>query len=178
MRALSIICTLLLCGLASAAPAQPAPERAQQAGPETGTFAILSLTPETAIKAVQAALKSCRAAGYQVSVAVVDRGGVVQALMRDRLAGPHTPDTAIRKAYTANSFRNNSADMAEATQADKPSSGLRQIPGTIMVGGGLKIEAGGAVIGGIGVSGTPAGNLDDQCAKAGLDAIAQDLPAR
>ena len=56
------------------------------------------LTPETALKAAQAALKKCRDSGYQATVAVVDRMGVVQVLLRDRFAGPHTPDMASAKA--------------------------------------------------------------------------------
>jgi hypothetical protein len=62
------------------------------------TFTTKSLTPENALKAAQAALKKCRDDGYQVAVAVVDRSGVVQVVLRDRFAGPHTPDTAAGKA--------------------------------------------------------------------------------
>ena len=67
------------------------------------------LTPDTALKAAQAALKKCRDSGYQTAVAVVDRMGVLQVLIRDRFAGPHTPDMAKDKAYTAVSFRTNGA---------------------------------------------------------------------
>ena len=63
------------------------------------------LTPETALKAAQAALRSCRERGFQATVAVVDRMGVLQVLLRDRFAGPHTTDMATAKAYTAVSFR-------------------------------------------------------------------------
>jgi uncharacterized protein GlcG (DUF336 family) len=65
------------------------------------TFTVRVLTPETALKAAQAALKKCRDGGYQATVAVVDRMGVLQVLLRDRFAGPHTPDMARAKAYTA-----------------------------------------------------------------------------
>ena len=58
------------------------------------TFNLRVLTPETALKAAQAALKKCRDSGYQATVAVVDRMGVVQVLLRDRFAGPHTTDMA------------------------------------------------------------------------------------
>ena len=48
------------------------------------TFSVKILTPETALKAAQAALQRCRTSGFQVSVAVSDRMGVVQVLLRDR----------------------------------------------------------------------------------------------
>lgn len=60
---------------------------------------------ELATELAEAALESCRDADFQVAVAVVDRFGILQVLLRDRLAGPHTPDTARRKAWTAVSFR-------------------------------------------------------------------------
>jgi uncharacterized protein GlcG (DUF336 family) len=63
-----------------------------------GTFNVRILTPETALKAAQAALRKCRDSGFQATVAVVDRMGVTQVLLRDRFAGPHTPDLARAKA--------------------------------------------------------------------------------
>jgi uncharacterized protein GlcG (DUF336 family) len=139
------------------------------------TFTVRVLTPETALKAAQAALKKCRDSGYQAAVAVVDRMGVVQVLLRDRFAGPHTPDTASAKAYTAVSFRTNTTELAEATQPGRPQSGIRHRPGVAAVGGGLMIEAGGSLLGGIGVSGAPGGREDDLCAAAGVEAIREDI---
>ncbi|MDP2004293.1 MAG: heme-binding protein [Rubrivivax sp.] len=139
------------------------------------THAVRVLTPEAATKATQAALASCRQQGYQVAVAVVDRFGIAQALVRDRFAGPHTPDTATNKAWTAVSFRSATSDLAKATQAGQPSSGIRQIPRFTGVGGGLLIEAGGSIIGAIGVSGAPTGDADDSCAKAGIAAIRDEI---
>lgn len=55
-----------------------------------------SLNFEAANKAALGALNACRKSGYSVAVAVVDRGGNVQSLMRDNYAGPHTPETATR----------------------------------------------------------------------------------
>lgn len=139
------------------------------------THSVRVLTPEAATKATQVALESCRKAGYQVAVAVVDRFGVAQAMVRDRYAGPHTPETATNKAWTAVSFRSNTGDLAKATQAGLPSSGIRQIPRFIGVGGGMLIEAGGSIVGAIGVSGAPNGDADDACAKAGIAAIRDEL---
>jgi uncharacterized protein GlcG (DUF336 family) len=133
------------------------------------------LTPETALKAAQAALKKCRDSGYQATIAVVDRMGVTQVLLRDRFAGPHTVDMAASKAWTAVSFRVSTAELAEATQPGRPQSGVRNRPGVAAVAGGLMIEAGGSLLGAIGVSGAPGGREDEVCAAAGIAAIREDI---
>jgi uncharacterized protein GlcG (DUF336 family) len=143
---------------------------------EDGRFTSQSLTPETALMAASAALEKCRNEGFQVAVAVVDRMGILQALIRDRYAGAHTPETARGKAWTAASFRANTTDMVDATKAGQPQSGIRQVPGVVMVGGGMIIEAAGSLVAAIGVSGAPGGEMDDLCAVAGIEAI-EDLIA-
>ena len=142
------------------------------------TYGVCMLTPETALKAAQAALAHCRAAGYQAAVAVVDRMGVAQVMLRDRFAGPHTPRMAVDKAWTAVSFRTNTTQLVEVTQPGMPQSGLRNRPRVAIIGGGLMVEAGGSILGAIGVSGAPGGKEDDACAAAGLAAIRDDLELR
>ncbi len=142
---------------------------------EHALFTTQSLTPETALKAATAALEKCRADGFQVAIAVVDRMGNMQVMIRDRFAGAHTPDTARRKAWTATSFRTNTTDLLEITGPGKAQSGVRQITGALMLGGGVLIEAGGSLVGAIGVSGAPGGELDDICAEAGIAAIEDDI---
>ena len=144
------------------------------AAPEA-TYAVKLLTPEAALTAAQAAMAHCRKAGHQVTVAVVDRSGLVQVLLRDRFAGAHTIDIAPQKAWTAASFRMSSAALAAETQAGKPMSGIRATPRVMAIGGGQVIEAGGAVLGAIGVSGAPGGEADDACALAGIKAIADAI---
>ncbi len=130
-----------------------------------------TLTTDAALRAAQAALAQCQKQGYTVAVAVVDRGGQPLAMLRDNLAGPHTSLTAINKAYTAVSFRTDTSELAATTQAGKPSSGIRQLPQVVAVGGGLMVRAKGSLVGGIAVSGAPNGDADDACAKAGIAAI-------
>lgn len=142
---------------------------------ESATFALRALTPETALKAAQAALAKCRADGFQVAVAVVDRSGLLHVVLRDRYAGAHTPDTATDKAWTAVSFRTNTFDLMKMTQPGQPSAGIRNLPRVVAVGGGVKIEAAGSIIAGIGVSGAPGGDSDEVCANAGVKAIADTL---
>ena len=162
MKTLKIVVAGIALATAGAASAQDA------------TFNVRLLTPDTALKAAQAALARCRTDGFQVAVAVVDRMGVGQVLLRDRFAGPHTPDMATAKAWTAVSFRTNTTDLA-ANTASGPSSGVRHRPGVAAVGGGLMIEAGGSLLGAIGVSGGPGGKEDDVCAAAGIAAIKDSL---
>jgi uncharacterized protein GlcG (DUF336 family) len=139
------------------------------------TFTVKQLTPETALKAAQAALSTCRGNGHQVAVAVVDRGGVTQVMLRDRFAGPHTVETASNKAWSAVSFRTNTTELEKATRPGTSMAGIRNLPRATAIGGGLMIEAGGSLMGAIGVSGAPGGDADDACAQAGVKAIAEDL---
>lgn len=139
------------------------------------TFTVKQLTPESALKAAQAALAACRADGYQVTVVVSDRAGLTQALLRDRFAGAHTLEVASNKAWSAVSFRTNTGDLERATRPDTTMAGLRHVPRATVVAGGVMIEAGGSLLGGIGVSGAPGGDADEKCARAGIKAIADDL---
>ena len=134
-----------------------------------------TMKPALALELAQATLKACRAAGFQVAVAVVDRSGVVQVILRDRLAGAHTPDTARRKAWTAASFRTDTETMMEETRAGKVQSGARFIGEAMMIGGGIPVTAAGTMVGAVGVSGAPGGGQDHICAQAGIDAIEEQL---
>jgi uncharacterized protein GlcG (DUF336 family) len=142
---------------------------------DDATFTVRQLTPETALKAAQAALAKCRADGYQVAVAVVDRAGLTQVLLRDRFAGPHTVEISANKAWSAVSFRTNTSDIEKASRPGESMAGIRQFPRMVAVGGGLMIEAGGSILGAIGVSGAPGGAADEVCAAAGVKAIADSL---
>ena len=150
--------------------AAPMPGQAQDA---LVPFNVMK--PEIAVKLAQAAMDACRKDGAQVSVAVVDRFGVLQALMRDRFAGPHTVDTARRKAWTAVSFRSDTLTLSQATKPGSEAYGANFVTGALMLGGGVPVEAKGSTIGALGVSGGPSGSADDKCARAGIEAIAGDL---
>jgi uncharacterized protein GlcG (DUF336 family) len=130
-----------------------------------------SLSPDVALEAAQAALKQCRDNGFQVAVAVVDHFGQPQVMLRDRFAGLPAPDAATRKAYTALGFHAATSDLAKSIASGKMNANLARLPNVAVLAGGLVIEAGGAVLGGIGVAGAPGGDKDEACAKAGLDAI-------
>jgi uncharacterized protein GlcG (DUF336 family) len=130
---------------------------------------------EVALELAQAALEHCREEGYQVAVAVVDRFGVPQVLLRDRFAGPHTPDTATRKAWTSVSFRAPTTELSENTKPEGEAFGARDITNALMLGGGVPVDAAGSLVGAVGVSGAPGGAEDEACARAGIDAVADQL---
>lgn len=143
--------------------------------PPEATFTVQQISLDAAQTAAQAALASCRTAGFQVAVAVVDRSGAAVVTLRDRFAGAHTHDMALNKAWTAASFKITTSALAVETQAGKPMSGIRSLPRVAAVGGGMPITASGSLVGAIGVSGAPGGDADDACAKAGIAAIVDDL---
>ena len=98
---------------------------------QEATYTTRLLTPEAALTAARAALDSCRKQGFQIAVVVSDRHGLPQVLLRDRFAGAHTVDMATNKAWTAASFRTDTASLAAETQPGRPMSGIRALPRVI-----------------------------------------------
>jgi uncharacterized protein GlcG (DUF336 family) len=122
----------------------------------------------------EAAMESCIAKGYAVSVVVVDRDGETLVAFRGDNAGPHTLENARRKAYTARSFRTSTTAYAKRHADNDPV--VRQqvtLPNVIAIPGGLPVKVGDDVIGGVGLSGTP--GVDEPCVQAGLDKVADQL---
>ena len=145
------------------------------AGAQEPLVTYKSLSPELALDLARASLKDCQSRGYQVAVAVVDRFGVTQVLLRDRFAGAHTVPTASGKAWTAATFRTGTTELNAISQPGMMQAGIRHLPGVVIIGGGLTIEAGGSLVGAVGVSGAPGGDADDACGKAGIEAIRDRL---
>lgn len=142
---------------------------------ETSFASFRVLKPELAIEAAQAAMSDCRQKGYQIAVSVADRFGILQVTLRDQLAGPHTPDTSYRKAWTAVSFRSDTSGLSKLTESGEAWA-IRNVTGALPLGGGVRIVAGdGDMVGAIGVSGAPSGLEDEACAKAGIAAISSKI---
>ncbi|MFJ8431889.1 heme-binding protein [Kitasatospora sp. NPDC094019] len=126
------------------------------------------LTIDAATKAAQATLDAAAKAGQKVSVAVVDRDGVTRVLLKGDGAGPQSPESAVRKAFTAVSWNAPTSELAKRL-AQAPN--LKDIPGTLFLAGGAPVQSKGAPVAGIGVAGAPSGDLDEQFAQAGVEAI-------
>ena len=127
----------------------------------------LALATQLAAKAVA----DCSAAGHVVTATVVDRAGVVQALQRADGAGPHTLEASRLKAYTAASAKSGTLAMMVNAQRNPAAANLVNIPGYLLLGGGLPVSVGSEVIGAVGVAGAPGGHLDEQCASAAITAV-------
>lgn len=121
----------------------------------------------------QAALAQCESMGFKVSVAVVDRGGQTIVMLRGDGAGLHTPEGAERKAYTARTFSQPSADFVKRLSERPDTVGSRQYTRVLALGGGLPIKVGNEVVGAVGISGSP--GKDDVCSQAGIDKVVDQL---
>jgi uncharacterized protein GlcG (DUF336 family) len=134
------------------------------------SVSVKRLTLESANRIAQGAIEACREKGIQIGVTVVDRDGIVQAVMRDTIAAQITVPISRMKAFTAANF--NAATSALTNRADTP---VGRVDGLVMSAGGLPIQAGGQLLGAIGVSGAPSGKTDEACAQAGIDTMIDDL---
>ncbi|MEW6125178.1 MAG: heme-binding protein [Pseudomonadota bacterium] len=121
------------------------------------------------------AVAACAAQGYNVTAAVVDRAGVLRALLRADNAGVHTPGAAERKAYTSASTRIPTGTMVENIQKTPAAAQLVSIDRFLVVAGGVPIKVGNETIGAVGVGGAPGGPLDEACANAAIAKVQDQL---
>ena len=141
-----------------------------------GLMVTHRIPAELASQAAAEAVASCTKQGYAETAVVVDADGVRQAVLRGDRAGSHTLDSANDKAYTAASFKTDTSALFERSKTAPGFANLfTQLPHLILLGGGLVIKVGDEVVGAIGAAGAPGANLDDACAKAGLDKIRDQL---
>ncbi|MFF4005662.1 heme-binding protein [Streptomyces sp. NPDC001717] len=163
---------------AVSASATPAPESAPAAaaakkkddGDDKNFTTTTHLTIDAATRAAQATLKAAQSENQKVTVAVVDRNGNTIVTLRGDGAGPQSYESAQRKAFTAVSW-NAPTSVLVGRLAQAPN--LKDIPGTLFLGGGVPVQANGAPVAGIGVAGAPSGDLDEKFAKAGVDSLSK-----
>jgi uncharacterized protein GlcG (DUF336 family) len=130
---------------------------------------------ELASQAVAEAVAVCAKQGYAETAVLVDADGVRQAVLRGDRAGSHTLDSAFDKAYTSASFKSDTGALFERAKTAPGFANLfTQLPHLILLGGGVVIKVGDEVVGAIGAGGAPGANLDEACARAGVDKIRRD----
>lgn len=136
-----------------------------------GIVIYKSLAPDVAFDLAQSALQQCRKDGYQVAVVVTDRFGAPLVALRDRYTPLGALDIAKGKAWTSITFTRNTSDFVKAIRDGTIGAG----PGVTPLAGGVVIEAGGSLLGAVGVAGAPGGDKDEACAKAGVVAVQDKL---
>ncbi len=166
-RSIRLAALALALSVATLAQAQNAPAGAVRSERNIS----LALANQIAAETVAA----CQANGYAVAVTVVDRAGGVRAVQRADNAGPHSLASSERKAWTSASAKNTTLAMMEGAQKNPAAANLVNIPGFLLLGGGVPIKVGTEVIGAVGVGGAPGGHLDEQCAMAALDKVKDAL---
>ncbi len=161
---------IVLAALAAACLAAVLPARAAE-----GIITYKSLSPDIAFDLARAALDQCRKDGYQIAVAVLDRFGQPLVVLRDRYAPSATLGIARGKAWTAVTFSRDTRDFVKGIKDGTLSAGLAGVHRVTPLVGGLVIQAGGSLLGGVGVSGASGSDKDEACAKAGLAAVQDKL---
>jgi uncharacterized protein GlcG (DUF336 family) len=147
----------------------PAPPRAHAPGPSL----------ELATEAARAAVDACAKQGVAIAAAVIDSEGKPRAMMMAE-GSIGSVFVAMRKAVAALTFRMPTSELGAKVQKDKAML-ARLTPVMFISGGGLPIWRGNELIGAMGSSGAhgegPIGQLDEVCARAGLEKIKDRLSA-
>jgi uncharacterized protein GlcG (DUF336 family) len=135
------------------------------------TTKLLPLDMARAI--ASSAIEACRKDGYQVSVVVTDRSGEALVVMRDVYSNRYFTQLAQGKANAVIMANTSSAELRR-NRADMVNE-LNLLDGVKVLAGGLPVQAAGSLLGAVGVSGAPGGDLDEACARAGIEAVQEDL---
>lgn len=129
------------------------------------------ITLEGAQRLLDAAMNACHARGRTLAAAVVDRSGNLVALRRDDNVGPHNTLAAQRKAYTALSTKSPTGRLADGARANAPTTNLNSVAELLLLGGGIPVSAGTAVIGAIGIAGAGGPDMDEFCAATAVGRV-------
>jgi len=115
------------------------------------------------------AQQDCANRGFAVTVAVVDTDGLAIVVQRADGATGATVEVAEGKAHAAAGFQSPTAALSQQAAANP---GLISLPDFVILPGGEPVKVDNVVVAGVGVSGAPSGDIDDQCAMAGLATLA------
>jgi uncharacterized protein GlcG (DUF336 family) len=159
-RRLMALAAVAAVGAVGVGALQAATPNAQVNPQATKTVPVLR--ERNAERIAQAAMQSCADKGFPVSVVIVDRDGIELVVLRDEDATGATVATALGKARASAGFRTPSGVLDQAAKNDP---GLTTVPDFVLLAGGEPITTpAGDLLGGIGVSGAPSGDIDDSCA--------------
>jgi len=142
-----------------------------------GLIQTQKLSAALANELVGESVAICAKNGYKVVAVVVDTDGVRQAYLRGDGAPIHSVDNAYYKAYSIASLGSARKEESTKQMADRMAKAApttvpqTQLPNVTFAQGGIAVMASGATIGGLGVSGAPGGNFDEECARGAMAKI-------
>lgn len=134
-----------------------------------------ALSLESAEVLADSARSACQAFSREVAVAVVDASGQTLLLTRSPAVGPHNLEAARRKAFTALSTRQATLALGRQARSQPDTVALQYLPELLLLGGGVPLKQGDAVLGAVGVAGGGGPENDDACARAASAAFAPRL---
>src|SRR5215813_4545665 len=129
---------------------------------------VISL--ESAKKAASPALAEARKNNWTMAVAIVDTGGTLVYFERLDNTQAGSAQVAINKARSAVQFKRPTKAFQDALAAGGEVLRILRLEGAVPVEGGIPLVVEGKIVGAIGVSGGTSAQ-DNQCAKAGADAL-------
>ena len=139
----------------------------------------MNITLDTATDMIRAAMGEAQRIGNACSIAIVDENGWLVAAERMDYALIPTLDIARDKAWTAFAFKMPSSEIGRFGNPSAANAGFNTANWNdrlTTIGGGLPINEGDRVIGGVGVSG---GTIEEDVAvcEAAIKAMATPRPA-
>jgi uncharacterized protein GlcG (DUF336 family) len=139
----------------------------------TDVVNVKLMTLELAVDIARGAVEACREDGYQVSVVVTDRSGRTQVVMRDVYANQYM--TQLAKAKTSAVVLSNTSSSSLGRNRADIVAELNHLEELLVLDGGVPITVAGSMIGAVGVSGAPGGDLDEACALRGIEGVQERL---
>jgi glc operon protein GlcG len=155
----------------------PAPVQAQEKKPPLVTRGRVQLNLAGAETVLEAAKRKAAAMGLKCNVAIVDDGGHLLAFARMDGARPASAATALTKAVSAATFRQETGPLPAKGEPDLLLSlSIQNASGgkVTTLKGGVPIVIDGQMVGAVGVGGGT-GEQDAEVAKAGIQSLLDGL---
>jgi uncharacterized protein GlcG (DUF336 family) len=129
---------------------------------------------DLALEAAKAIVDACK--GYHVGVSIIDSAGTPKLYyIPDGTDGSHAY-TGFRKAYTALTFKMPTSQVGALTKTDPTVvARIKADPNLLTFAGGMVLEAGGEVVGAVGVSGAEPSAKDEECGLVGIGKVKDRL---
>lgn len=152
--------------LASSQTFAQAKKTAKNAESELNFTAQLNF--DIALQLVQRVKAAGKAAGKEVSVAIVDVAGQTILLSKGDGVGPHNTEAARRKAFSSASTKTATLKLGRDAKTNPDTQNLANLPELLLLGGGSPLYYNDQLIGAVGVAGGGGAEGDDAFSKAAV----------